>query len=148
METQSAAAPAQPPAPPALAFGNRRLFYWKAGILLVTTVALAPILLWKDEMAATVYLVVLTFVHVAGILVIAVGARRQDIAPDRRGLVLRLLAIAVLVGLLALAADGLTSDTSSGIFWSSLFAIWALHTAGLALLHLRGRRELQTCPFT
>jgi hypothetical protein len=85
-------------------------------------------------------------VHVAGLVVIVVGARRQDIAPGARGFVIRAVAIVLLVALLMLAADGLTSTTSA-VFWGSLFAIWALHTAGLALLHLRGRRELAACPF-
>jgi hypothetical protein len=128
-------------------FGNRRRFWWKTALLAVTTVALAPILLWKDLLAAQVYLVALAVVHVAGIAVITVGARRQDIAPDRRGLWIRLVGIAVLVALLWLAAKGLKSEASGMVFWGSLFAIWALHTAGLALLHLRGRRERQACPF-
>ncbi|MEA3204383.1 MAG: hypothetical protein QOI63_2065, partial [Thermoplasmata archaeon] len=125
---------------------NRRTFYWKTGLLAATTLALAPILLWKSQMAAQVYLVALTIVHVAGLAVIAVGAKRQDIAPGARGFAIRLVAILALVGLLALAANGLTGATGI-VFWSSLFAIWALHTGGLALLHLRGRRELQACPF-
>lgn len=134
------------PKTPLLAFGNRRTFYWKTGLLAATTLALAPILLWKDVLAAQVYLVALAAVHVAGIAVIAVGAKRQDIAPGLRGFVIRLVGILALVALLALAASGLTGTTGT-VFWSSLFAIWALHTAGLALLHLRGRRELQACPF-
>jgi hypothetical protein len=134
------------PRPPLLAFGNRRTFYWKTGLLAATTLSLAPILLWKHEMAAEVYLVALAAVHVAGLAVIAVGARRQDIAPDARGFAVRLLGILVLVALLGLAANGLTG-TRGVVFWSSLFAIWALHTVGLALLHLRGRREAQMCPF-
>jgi hypothetical protein len=134
------------PRTPLLAFGNRRTFYWKTGLLAATTLALAPILLWKDLLAAQVYLVALAVVHVAGFAVIAIGAKRQDIAPGLRGLVIRLVGILILVALLALAANGLTGTTGM-VFWSSLFAIWALHTAGLALLHLRGRRELQACPF-
>ena len=133
-------------ASPRFAFGNRRTFYWKTGLLAATTIALAPILLWKDVLAAQVYLVALAVVHVAGLAVIAIGAKRQDIAPGTRGLVIRLVGIAALIALLWLTAQGLTSTTSL-VFWSSLFGIWALHTAGLALLHLRGRRELAICPF-
>lgn len=134
------------PRAPLLAFGNRRTFYWKTGLLAATTLALAPILLWQHAMAAQVYLVALVVVHVAGLAVIAVGAKRQDIAPGLRGFLIRLAGILALVALLGLAANGLTGTTGT-VFWSSLFAIWALHTAGLALLHLRGRRELQACPF-
>ncbi|MEA3143018.1 MAG: hypothetical protein QOG31_342 [Thermoplasmata archaeon] len=134
------------PRTPLLAFGNRRTFYWKTGLLAATTLALAPILLWQHAMAAQVYLVALVVVHVAGLAVIAVGAKRQDIAPGLRGFLIRLAGILALVALLGLAANGLTGTTGM-VFWSSLFAIWALHTAGLALLHLRGRRELQACPF-
>lgn len=134
------------PRTPLLSFGNRRTFYWKTGLLAATTLSLAPILLWKALMAAQVYLVALALVHVAGLTVIAVGAKRQDIAPDRRGLAIRLVGILTLVALLGLAANGVTGTTGL-VFWGSLFAIWALHTAGLALLHLRGRREVQVCPF-
>ena|ERR1041385_964563 len=134
-------------ATPALTFYNRRQFAWKVALLAATTIALVPILLLKDELAAKVYLVALAIVHVAGIVVIAIGTKRDHIAPDKRGLAIRLVAIAVLLALLGLAAKGLRTGTESFVFWGSLFAIWLLHTAGLALLHLRGRREVSVCPF-
>jgi hypothetical protein len=134
------------PSSPWVFFG-RRQFLFKTILLAVTTVALIPILLLKDTQLGIAYLVGLAAVHVAGLAVIAVGVNRHQIAPDRRGLVIRLVGIAILVALLGLAAEGLGNDLSSMVFWGALFAIWALHTLGLALLHLRSRREQSVCPF-
>ena len=57
------------------------------------------------------------------------------------------MGIAFLVGLLYLASKGLQTSAQDFVFWGSLFAIWALHTLGLALLHVRGARENAVCPF-
>ena len=130
-----------------MTFERRGQFVWKVAMLAVTTVALIPILLMKNEWAATVYLVALAIVHIAGVVVIVVGTKRHHIAPDARGLVIRLIAIAILVALLYLASKGLSTGTEGLLFWGSLFAIWLLHTAGLALLHIRGARENAVCPF-
>ena len=132
---------------PRWTFQRRGQFAWKVGLLLATTVALIPILLSKNAWAAQVYLWVLVAVHVIGLGIIAIGVKRQHIAPDTRGLVIRLVGIAILVALLYLASKGLQTDVAGWIFWGSLFAIWALHTLGLALLHIRGRREMAVCPF-
>lgn len=131
----------------AFVFGQRRQFLVKTVLLGAATFSLIPILLYKSEVAANVYLVLLAAVHVAGIVIIAVGTKRHQIAPDTRGLLIRLAGLAILVGLLVLAAKGLRTNVTQWVFWGSLFAIWALHTAGLALLHIKGRRENQVCPF-
>ena len=133
--------------PAGMQFLRRRTFLWKTLLLGATTVSLVPVLLAKQVLAAQVYLVALVLVHVAGIVVIAVGVKRTHIAPDRRGLVIRLVGIGLLIGLLALAARGLRSSAADLVFWGSLFAIWALHTLGLALLHIRSGREAAACPF-
>lgn len=132
---------------PKMTFERRGQFAWKVGLLAATTVALVPILLMKNEWAATIYLVALAIVHVAGLVVIVVGTKRHHIAPDTRGLAIRLVAIAILLALLYLASKGLSTSTEGYVFWGSLFAIWLLHTAGLALLHIRGARENAVCPF-
>jgi hypothetical protein len=130
-----------------MTFERRGQFIWKVVLLAATTIALVPILLMKNEWAATIYLWALVIVHLLGIVVIAIGTKRHHIAPDMRGLVIRLVAIALLVGLLYLASKGLQSSTEGILFWGSLFTIWLLHTAGLALLHVRGARENAMCPF-
>ncbi len=130
-----------------MTFERRGQFAWKVALLAVTTVALVPILLMKNEWAARVYLWVLIAVHLLGVVVILVGTKRHHIAPDKRGLAIRLGAIFLLVGLLYLASKGLQGSTEGYLFWGSLFAIWLLHTAGLALLHIRGARENAVCPF-
>lgn len=134
-------------ATPRLTFERRGQFAWKVGLLAATTVALIPILLLKNAWAAQAYLWVLVVVHVAGLFIIGVGVKRHHLAPDTRGLVIRLVAILLLVALLYLASKGLQSSAEGLLFWGSLFAIWFLHTAGLALLHIRGKRENAVCPF-
>lgn len=128
-------------------FQRRGQFAWKVGLLLATTIALIPILLMKNEWAAQAYLWILVAIHIVGLFIIGVGVKRQHIAPDTRGLVIRLVGIAILIALLYLASKGLQSSVEGALFWGSLFAIWALHTLGLALLHIRGRREMAVCPF-
>jgi hypothetical protein len=152
VEPTPAGAPGAPEAAGAargrwLSFERRGQFAWKVALLLATTVALIPILLSKNEMAATIYLWVLVVVHVAGLFIIGIGVRRHHIAPDARGLAIRLVGIAVLVALLYLASKGLGTSVEGLLFWGSLFAIWALHTLGLALLHIRSGREASVCPF-
>lgn len=132
---------------PRVSFERRGQFYWKTALLAATTISLVPILLAKQVVAAQVYLVALAFVHLAGLAIIAIGVKRQHIAPDRRGLVIRLIGITALVLLLWLAAKGLRTSFGEFLFWGSLFAIWALHTLGLALLHVRSGREVAACPF-
>jgi len=132
---------------PRWVFSRPRQFAWKTALLAATTVSLVPILLWQHVLAAKIYLAALIVVHVVGIGIIAIGVRRHDIAPDRRGLVIRLVGITLLVALLYLASGGVRSTASGLVFWGALFAIWALHTLGLALLHLKGRREAAACPF-
>lgn len=140
--------PAIPPASRGWLFYQRRQFALKTILIAVTTVAFIPILLYKAEMAAVIAIALLIIAHVAGAVVIAIGVKRHQIAPDRRGMVIRLVGLVVLVLLIWLAATGLSGhDLSSAVFWSALFAIWALHTIGLALLHLRSRREQSVCPF-
>jgi len=146
----TAIVPAPAPAAPTarwFTFYQRRQFFLKTALVAATTLAFVPILLYQAEGAALVAITLLIAAHFAGAAVIAYGVRRQQIAPDRRGMVSRLAAITVLVLLIWLAATGLTSPLSSGLFWGSLFAIWALHTVGLLLLHVRSRREQATCPF-
>ncbi len=130
-----------------LVFTERRRFAWKTALLAATTLALVPVLLLKNTQWATWYLVALISVHVIGAVVIAIGVRRHDIAPDQRGLWIRLIGIAILVALLYMATKGLNGSFDSVVFWAALFAIWFLHTAGLALLHIKTGREASACPF-
>jgi hypothetical protein len=138
---------ARPTTTPRFTFMRRGQFTWKVLLLAVTTIALAPILVWKHELAATIYLIALVVVHIGGFFVVAIGAKKHHIAPDTRGLVIRVIAIVILMVLLYIVSKGLDTGTADFVFWGSLFSIWALHTLGLALLHIRGRREMAVCPF-
>ncbi len=129
-------------------FERRHIFWWKTAYLTVVTIAFIPILLSKHEMAATWYVVGLVVIHLASLVVFAVGVRREDVAPSKRGFYTRLLGLAAAIGLLYLASQGLRTEAGALIFWGSLFAIWFIHTAALALLHIRGPREGDgACPF-
>lgn len=128
-------------------FTQRRRFVWKTAILAATTLALIPVLLLKNTQWAMWYLIALVAVHVVGVVVVVVGVKRYDIAPDKRGMWIRIVGIAILIGLLYLVAKGLSTDIESLVFWGALFAIWFLHTAGLALLHIKGKKEAAACPF-
>lgn len=131
---------------PRFAFRKKAQFAWKVFTLLATFVALIPILYFQTELGAAVYLWFLVIVHVLGLVVFAVGVKKEDIAPSAWGFYGRLIGLAVTAGLLYWVSQGLNSQFGSVAFWWSLFGIWAIHTAGLALLHIRGRHET-TCPF-
>ncbi len=120
--------------------GARRLV-GKTLILAVTTLGMIPVLLWRSELAAKIYLLLLVFIHVAGLVVLAWGVKRHHIAPTRRGLTGRLIGLAVLIALLAFAAKGIQDPTTGALFWASLFAVWALHSAGVIMMHVRTQRE-------
>jgi hypothetical protein len=126
---------------------NGRRFMWKTILLTVTTLALVPILLYKDVLWAQIYLWTLVVIHVAGIGLVVYGTKRHHIAPDRRGLVVRIIGLTTLTALLYLAAKGLNTEVGTWLFWGALFSIWALHTVGLLFLHVRSRREARLCPF-
>lgn len=125
-----------------LTFANPRQFAWKSLLLAIATLALVPVLLWKDALAAQVYLALLALVHVVAIGIFVAKTRKEDIAPTPFGLFWRAVGLAVVVALLA--SIRLVPDTP--LFWPALFGIWALHTVGLAFLHVRAK-EGAGCPF-
>lgn len=127
-------------------FRHKARFVWKTAMLLITFVALIPILLYQDVLGAKVYLWFLIGVHAIGLFVFGWGVSREDIAPSTWGFVGRLLGLVSVAALLYLASKGLDSTFGSLAFWGTLFALWAIHTGGLVLLHLRGRHE-KSCPF-
>lgn len=129
-----------------LEFRHKARFAWKVTLLLVTFVALIPILLYQDVLGAKVYLWFLVGVHLLGLVVFGWGVSRHDIAPSTRGFVMRVVGLVAVAALLYLASKGLDSAFGSVLFWGSLFTLWAVHTGGLLLVHVRGRGETG-CPF-
>lgn len=117
---------------------------WKSALLLVTTVALIPIILYQEQIWAHAYVAFLVAVHLLGLVIFLWGIKKQDLLG--RGLWIRLSGLAILTVLLYIASKGIQSGLETGVFWVSLTAIWLLHTAGLFLLHVRGQRDI-ACPF-
>jgi hypothetical protein len=145
MATASVDAVNRPPPPSwrgSVAFAHRRQFAWKTALLALITLALAPVVLWKHALAAQAYLVLLVVVHVSALAVFVVRTRREDIAPSPFGLFWRAVGLAVAVALLTM----IRLDGASPWFWPSLAGIWAVHTAGLSVLHIRAA-DGTTCPF-
>lgn len=140
-----AAAPTRAARASPIRFERVPAFLKKSAILLVTTLAFVPVLASRSTIGAGLYLGLLLAVHVAGLFVVLAGIRRGELAFDRRGVALRVAAVVVVLALLGLAAKGVEGPMDA-VFWLSLLAIWLLHTAGLALLHLRGARDAG-CPF-
>jgi len=131
---------------PRFEFRKKAQYAWKVAMLVITFLALIPILLYQHELGAKAYLWFLIGVHVLGLLIFSIGVQREDIAPSRRGLYGRVAGLVTIVALLYLASKGLATTFGTALFWWSLFLVWAIHTLGLALLHIRGRREV-ACPF-
>lgn len=117
---------------------------WKSALLLVTTIALIPIILYQEQIWANAYVIFLIVVHAIGLVVFLWGVKARDLLG--KGFAIRIAGLAILTALIYLASKGVQSSLESSIFWISLGAIWLLHTGGLFLLHVRGQRDL-ACPF-
>ncbi|MGB1698267.1 MAG: hypothetical protein ACPHK8_07695 [Thermoplasmatota archaeon] len=124
-----------------LVFHKRTQFYWKIALLGITTVALIPILYFEHELGAKVYLWFLVIVHLLGLVLVFWHVDKEDIAPDRRGLIGRTMGLVTMGVLLYFISKGIGTGLGSTIFWLAFFASWLLHTAGVALMHIRTRRE-------
>lgn len=134
---------------PRFEFRKKAQFAWKVFTLLITFVALIPVLYFQDVLGAQVYLWFLVGVHLIGFVIFGIGVKKEDIAPSKWGFWGRMIGLATTVGLLYWASQHLGTDRDAlqtTAFWWTLFTIWAIHTGGLALLHIRGRRET-ACPF-
>lgn len=118
---------------PGLQFVDRRIFLRKIITLLVTTFALGPVLIWKHELAAMIYVAILVLIHIWALVVFIYRLEWRGAFANPGGLLLRgggLLFFGVLLGLVQL-------DGQSPLFWWSLTLIWLLHVAALGLFHLR-----------
>lgn len=146
MDAPNDAPPADETVGPRIEFHSRAKFWWKQFLLLSTFLALIPILLYQSELGAKVYLWFLGIVHLVGTAIFIIGVKKEDIAPSRRGFWGRVAGLVTIGLLIYLASKGLQSEFGSWLFWGSLFAVWATHTVGLLLFHLRGRHE-KSCPF-
>lgn len=119
-----------------------RPILWKSVALAVATVGFVPILALQHAGAVVVYIVALVVVHLVGLGILLWGRPWAAWAASRHALAWRVLALAVLTFLLMLVGKGLAA--TGLVFWTSLTAVWLLHTLGVVVLHLRGRPA--TCP--
>lgn len=117
---------------------------WKSALLLLTTIALIPIILYQERIWAHAYVAFLVVVHIIGLIIFLWGVKKHDLLG--KGMLVRVAGLVILTALLYIASKGVQTSLESGIFWVSLAAIWLLHSGGLFLLHVRGQREL-ACPF-
>ncbi|HEX2021132.1 MAG TPA: hypothetical protein VHH36_00340 [Candidatus Thermoplasmatota archaeon] len=122
-----------------LYFEHRRRFVRKSVTLAVSMLALVPVLWWKSEFAAAIYLAALVVIHVFALVVFVYRVPWRELFRHPLGLALRavgLLAFGVLLAEVQL-------DPDSAWFWPALTTLWLLHVGALALLHVRHRRELR-----
>ncbi len=131
---------------PRFEFRKKAQFAWKVFTLFITFLALIPVLLFQSQLGAQVYLWFLVIIHILGLVIFAIGVKKEDIAPSKWGFYGRIIGLVVTGGLLYWASQDLTSQWGSAAFWWTLFLVWAIHTGGLALLHIRGKHETE-CPF-
>jgi hypothetical protein len=124
-----------------LIFHKRTQFYWKIALLGITTLALIPILYFEYQLGAQIYLWFLVVVHLLGLILVFWHVDKEDIAPDRRGLIGRTMGLLTMGVLLYFISGGIGTGLGSTIFWLAFFGSWALHTVGVALMHFRTARE-------
>ena len=140
---------ASPPTAPtasgqAFTFEHRAVFAYKALALLFATLAIVPVLYWKHAFAATIYVAVLTLVHVVALVIFVWRIEWRRAFANPAGMFWRSVGLAFFTGMLALVR----LDPASPLFWGGITALWALHTGALAMFHLRGTRTGRFgCPF-
>lgn len=122
-----------------LVLEKHRRFVRKTITLGLAIVTLAPLIWWKNQLAAGIYLGVLVLIHVFALAVFAYRIEWRDLFQHRWGLVSRVSGLVIFGGLLTL----LKFDPDSGFFWFALTLLWAFHVGALATLHIRHRSEMR-----
>lgn len=120
-----------------LVFEEQRRFVRKSITLGLAIVLLAPLIIWKNEVATAIYLGVLVVIHVFALVVFVHRVPWRALFRHPAGLVTRTVGLVVFGGLLAM----LRIDPQSQWFWGALTLLWLFHVGALALLHIRHRRE-------
>lgn len=120
-----------------LVLEKHRQFWRKTITLGVAIVTLAPLLWWRSEIGAVIYLTALVLIHVFALAVFIHRVEWRDLFRGW-GLVTRVAGLVIFGGLLGV----LRFDPESQLFWGALFLLWLFHVGALAMLHVRHRREL------
>lgn len=118
---------------------KQRRFVRKTITLGIAIVTLAPLLWYKSEVGATIYLAALVAIHVFALAVFLHKVQWRELFSHKAGLIARVGGLVIFGGLLGV----LKFDPASNLFWLMLTLLWAFHVAALALLHVRHRAELK-----
>ena len=122
-----------------LVLEKHRRFVRKTITLGVAIVTLAPLLWWKNALAASVYLGVLVAIHVFALAVFAYRVEWRDLFRERWGFIARVSSLVIFAGLLGV----LRFDPDSAFFWPAMTLLWLFHVGALATLHVRHRSEMK-----
>ena len=122
-----------------LVLEKHRKFVRKTITLSIAIITLAPLIFWKNALAASVYLGVLVVIHVFALAVFVHRVDWRDLFSHKWGLITRVSGLVIFGGLLGM----LRYDSDSPLFWGALFLLWLFHVGALALLHVRHRVELK-----
>ena len=121
-----------------LVLERQRRFVRKSVTLAVAIATLAPLLWWKNELAAGLYLGVLVAIHVFAFAVFLHRTPWRSLFSHKAAFFARFAGLVVFTVLLGM----LRYEPASGTFWIALTALWFYHVGALALLHVRHRKEL------
>ena len=123
-----------------LVLEKQRRFLRKSVTLAIAIATLAPLLWWKNELAAGVYLGILVVIHVFALAVFLHRTPWRSLFAHRWAFLARVAGLVAFGGLLGL----LRYEPDSSTFWVALTLLWFYHVGALALLHVRHRKELAT----
>lgn len=115
---------------------NPRLFILKTLSVFALSLALVPLVAMKQQFPAVLYAGGLVVLHIVVLLVYVYRVRFRDLDADRRSLIARVVALAV-VSYLLFAASSFEAGTPLMPMTLQMLGVSALHTIILALLMVR-----------
>ncbi len=123
-----------------LSIEDPRLFAVKTVSVFALAFALLPLVSVKDGLPATLYAGGLVLLHVVILGVYLYRVRFQDLDSDRRSLIARLVALAVMTYLL-MVVSSFDPDSSMGTLALQMLAVSVVHMGVLLLFMVRVERS-------
>lgn len=114
------------------------LFIQKTVTVFVVSFALIPLVGFKSDIPAMLYVVSLVVLHLFVLAIYLYRVRIRELDPDARSVIARLLAVAVVVYLL-FAVSSFEEGAPRSTLALQMLGLSVLHTAMLALLMVRVR---------